>query len=85
MIDLSPAIENASPVIPPVMIPAIDYMGHNAGVELMKTFLPGITQKDLPKGLGKAVKLAEAFNRKVASPDEARRILGLKGKEEVNL
>ena len=84
LIDLSLTIENTSPVIPPIMIPTINYKDHRAGVEAMQTSLPGITQKVLPKGLGKAVKLAEAFNRGVATPDEARRILGLKGKDGAN-
>jgi uncharacterized protein (DUF849 family) len=32
----------------------------------------------------KAVEIARALDREIATPDEARRILGLKGKDRVN-
>ncbi|MBW1660298.1 MAG: cyclase family protein [Deltaproteobacteria bacterium] len=55
LIDLSITIEDGLPSDPPIMVPKIDYMDHKAGAESMKTFFPGITEKDLPEGLGWAV------------------------------
>ncbi len=52
IIDLSVAVENGLPSDPPMMIPEIDYWDHIKGAENMKTFFPGSTDKDLPKGLG---------------------------------
>lgn len=52
IIDLSVAVENGLPSDPPMMIPEIDYWDHVKGAENMKTFFPGSTDKDLPKGLG---------------------------------
>ncbi len=57
-IDLSITIEEGLPSDPPIMIPEIDYMDHKAGAESMKTFFPGITEKDLPEGLGWAVEFS---------------------------
>ena len=54
-VDLSIAIESDLPSDPPNMIPQIDYSDHTLGSEGMKNFFPGITQSDLPSGLGWAV------------------------------
>lgn len=54
-IDLAIAIENDLPSDPPNMIPRITYHGHQEGAQMMKLFFPGVTEKDLPKGLGWAV------------------------------
>lgn len=54
-IDLSIGIEAGLPSDPPMMIPKIDYMNHEAGVNSMMDFFPGINKEDLPGGLGWAV------------------------------
>jgi len=56
-IDLSISIEPDLPSDPPMMIPKIDYVGHKMGAEQMKDFFPGVTNEDLPKGLGWAVEM----------------------------
>lgn len=59
IIDLSVAVENGLPSDPPMMIPEIDYWDHVMGAENMKTFFPGSTDKDLPKGLGWTVEFVK--------------------------
>ena len=54
-VDLSIAIEPALPSDPPMMIPKIDYVAHEAGAEQMKDFFPGVRKDQLPKGLGWAL------------------------------
>ncbi len=57
-IDCSIAIENDLPSDPPMMIPKIQYLGHDAGADQMKLFFPDIDpKKDLPGGKGWAVEL----------------------------
>jgi len=51
-VDLSVLIESGLPSDPPMMIPKIDYVDHAQGAEQMKNFFPGVTEKDLPAGLG---------------------------------
>ncbi len=58
-IDLSIAIEQGLPSDPPVMIPKITYMDHKMGASTMQAFYPGLTDNDLPGGLGWAVELLE--------------------------
>ena len=58
-IDLSIAIENSLPSDPPMMIPKIAYLDHKLGAETMKLFYPGLTESDLPGGLGWAVEIME--------------------------
>lgn len=58
-IDLSIAIESGLPSDPPMMIPKIMYIDHKLGAESMKLFYPGITEKDLPGGLGWALEILE--------------------------
>ena len=54
-VDLSIALESDLPSDPPGMIPKVDYSDHALGSEGMKNYFPGITQEDLPAGLGWAV------------------------------
>lgn len=54
-VDLSIAIEHGLPSDPPGMIPQIQYLDHQAGALSMKAFFPGISDQDLPGGLGWAV------------------------------
>ena len=56
-IDLSISIEHGLPSDPPGMIPQIQYMDHKAGALSMRAFFPGISESDLPKGLGWAVEM----------------------------
>jgi kynurenine formamidase len=56
-IDLSISIEADLPSDPPLTIPKIDYVDHTKGREQMKNFFPGITNDDLPGGLGWAVEI----------------------------
>ena len=58
-IDLSIAIENGLPSDPPIMIPKITYMDHKIGGLTMQAFYPGLTESELPGGLGWAVELLE--------------------------
>jgi kynurenine formamidase len=54
-VDLSISIEVNLPSDPPVMIPKIDYIDHAQGVGQMMEFFPGVTQEQLPSGLGWAL------------------------------
>jgi kynurenine formamidase len=54
-VDLSISIEPALPSDPPMMIPEVDYIGHDEGAEQMKSFFPGIAREQLPGGLGWAL------------------------------
>ncbi len=55
-IDLSIAVENDIPSDPPMMIPKIQYLGHDEGAAQMKLFFPDIDpSRDLPDGKGWAV------------------------------
>jgi kynurenine formamidase len=58
-IDLSIAIEAGLPSDPPMMIPKITYLDHKIGAETMKLFYPGLTERDLPDGLGWALEILE--------------------------
>jgi len=51
-IDLSVAIEHNTPSDPPSMPTEIDYWDHVKGAQHMKGFFSGISDGDLPKGLG---------------------------------
>src|SRR5271169_6013725 len=51
-IDLSVAIEHNTPSDPPSMPTEIDYLDDVKGAQHMKGFFPGISDADLPKGLG---------------------------------
>jgi kynurenine formamidase len=58
LIDCSIAIENDLPSDPPIMIPQIQYLDHDAGADQMKLFFPDIDpEKDLPGGKGWAVEI----------------------------
>jgi kynurenine formamidase len=54
-VDLSLPIESGLPSDPPMMIPKIEYIQHAQGAEQMKGFFPGVTEEQLPKGLGWAL------------------------------
>jgi len=54
-VDLSISIEHGLPSDPPGMIPQIQYLDHKSGALSMRAFFPGISEADLPKGLGWAV------------------------------
>ena len=56
-VDLSIAIEHGLPSDPPGMIPQIQYLDHKSGALSMRAFFPGISEADLPKGLGWAVEM----------------------------
>lgn len=58
-IDLSIAIEPDLPSDPPMMIPTIDYMDHEAGAESMQLFFPTLKKEDLPGGKGWAVEYVQ--------------------------
>lgn len=58
-IDLSIAIEPELPSDPPMMIPKIQYMGHDEGADTMQLFFPGLKKEDLPGGKGWAVEHVE--------------------------
>ena len=58
-IDLSVTIESGLPCDPPAMIPKIMYVDHALGAESMKEFYPGLTEADLPGGLGWAIEIME--------------------------
>jgi kynurenine formamidase len=58
-IDLSVCIEDGLPSDPPMMIPKITYMDHRQGAQSMKLFYPGLTERDLPEGLGWAAESLE--------------------------
>ncbi len=64
---------------------AINMGGHvRVGLEDNIYIKRGVLAKSNAELVEKAVALAEAFHREIATPDEARRILGLKGKDKVN-
>jgi len=56
-IDLSVTIEHDLPSDPPGLLPKVQYMDHKLGAQSMKAFFPGVTDRDLPGGLGWAVEL----------------------------
>jgi len=58
-IDLSISIEDGLPSDPPMMIPKITYMDHKLGAQRMKSFYPGLSEDDLPQGLGWSVETLE--------------------------
>ncbi len=55
LIDLSISIEPDLPSDPPMMIPQVEYVDHDAGAQQMEQFFPGLKRKDLPDGLGWAL------------------------------
>lgn len=61
-------------------------MGGNIRVGMEDNFKVGkdVYAKSNAELVEKAVKIARALDREIATPDEARRILGLKGKDKVN-
>ena len=54
-IDLSISIEAGLPSDPEMMIPNIDYIGHDQGAAQMEGFFPGLDRAQLPEGLGWSV------------------------------
>lgn len=54
-VDLSISIEPGLPSDPPMMIPEVEYIGHEEGAEQMKAFFPGLVREQLPGGLGWAL------------------------------
>ena len=54
-VDLSISIEPGLPSDPPMMAPSMESIDHELGAEQMKSFFPGMSKGDLPKGLGWAV------------------------------
>ena len=63
---------------------AIHMGGHvRVGLEDNVYIRKGILAKSNRELVEKVVNLAEMLNREVATPDEARKILGLKGKDSV--
>jgi kynurenine formamidase len=54
-VDLSISLESGLPSDPPPSVPKIEYSDHRNGAEQMKEFFPGITEDDLPGGVGWAV------------------------------
>ena len=64
---------------------AINMGGHvRVGLEDNIYIKRGVLAKSNAELVRKAVELANTFNREIATPDEARQILNLKGKEKVN-
>jgi uncharacterized protein (DUF849 family) len=64
---------------------AIHMGGHvRVGLEDNVYIKKGVLAKSNAELVQKVVKLAEILNREVATPDEARRMLGLKGRDHVN-
>lgn len=64
---------------------AINMGGHvRVGLEDNIYIKRGVLARSNAELVEKAVALAEVFHREIATPDEARRILGLKGKDKVN-
>jgi kynurenine formamidase len=61
-IDLSIAIENDLPSDPPMMIPRIESVDHQAGAEQMLSFFPGLRIDQLPDQLGWAVETLTLTN-----------------------
>lgn len=63
---------------------AIHMGGHvRVGLEDNIYIKKGILAESNAQLVDKIVRLAEMLNREVATPDEARKILGLKGKDSV--
>jgi kynurenine formamidase len=58
-VDLSISIEADLPSDPPMMVPKIQYIGHEEGAESMMMFFPGLKKEDLPGGKGWAVEMVE--------------------------
>lgn len=54
-VDLSISIEPALPSDPPMMIPEVEYVGHEEGAKQMESFFPGLVREQLPGGLGWAL------------------------------
>jgi kynurenine formamidase len=52
IIDLSISIAPDLPSDPPMMIPTVNYVDHEAGGSQMKDFFPGLEREHLPAGLG---------------------------------
>jgi len=59
LVDLSIAIQPDLPSDPPMMIPKIQYMGHEEGADSMMMFFPGLQKEQLPGGKGWAVEFVE--------------------------
>ncbi len=57
IIDLSIAIESGLASDPEMMIPRIDYFGHDQGADQMAQFFPGLKKEQLPGHKGWAVEL----------------------------
>ena len=55
MVDLSLPIESGLPSDPPMMIPRVDYVDHQAGAAQMLDFFPGLKKEQLPGQLGWAM------------------------------
>lgn len=55
IIDLSVALTSGIASDPPMMLPEIDYIGHDAGAEQMIGMFPGLTREQLPDRAGWAV------------------------------
>ncbi len=55
IIDLSIAIEAGLPSDPEMMIPKIDYLGHDQGATQMEQYFPGLKKEQLPRSLGWAM------------------------------
>jgi kynurenine formamidase len=58
-IDLGISIEAGLPSDPPMMVPNINYIGHEQGAEQMKSFFPGLKKEQLPCGLGWAIEFMD--------------------------
>lgn len=54
-VDLSIAIESDLPSDPPITRPKMDFISHDEGARQMLEAFPGISQTDLPAGLGWAI------------------------------
>ena len=68
-----------------VAILAIMVGGHiRVGLEDNIYLRRGVLAKSNAELVEKVVRIAREFERDIATPDEARHILGLKGKEKVN-
>lgn len=59
IIDLSIYLENDVISDPPVYRPRIEYIDHNASVDELRSFFPGLTQDDLPDGEAWALERVE--------------------------
>ncbi|MEO0361185.1 MAG: cyclase family protein [Pseudomonadota bacterium] len=55
LIDISVALEADIASDPPIMLPEIDYMAHDATADQVASFFPGLTKDQLPGGEGWAV------------------------------